>query len=483
MKSPSHDNPDLTAYALGELHALQARDIHALLAKSPAATHELEQVEAVTDALRQGAPIPQERLRPEQRHAVLYPTDLPARVSPVMRPKRRTAPTMWPVFANVMKAAAVVTLTAAAYVIGRQSGIGGTSLEVAEAAKKVEVPQATIPSEVTLQPPVPKVEKVAVVPKPVIETLETVTPPVSTPTPEKAPVMVASTEPLATTPEVKKEVVPKSAPVVTLVQTTPAPKAQAAMPIITPGKHVSFVSASRRPVDQFALTPAQIRPAPSQGNKNELLAAPALAQQLTETKENTRLRTPDIYIHSWRADIASCPWDETHRLLRVTIQLPADQPAALTQTAYPLRVQFDANNVREYRQLCERHEPAQELRKAGTHVVWYEFIPNGALDKNKILATVTLDKGRFTSQTVGPFDSTKLKVQDTGISWGEAREDFVFDSAVVGFGLLMRGIPSTPELDHDLVLKLAERSKGKDANGERARFIQLVKEAAGAAGL
>lgn len=483
MKSPSHDNPDLTAYALGELHALQARDIHALLAKSPAATHELEQVEAVTDALRQGAPIPQERLRPEQRHAVLYPTELPSQGSSVLRPKRRTTVTMWPAFMNVMKAAAVVTLTAAAYIIGRQSGIGGSAPEVAESSPKVETPQIAPTSKVTLQPAVPKVEKVAVVPKPVVEAPEVAKPAplVVASVPEKAPVVAAP--PAAPTPVVAKVTAPKVAPQVAVAQAVPVSKSPSAMPIITPGKHVSFVSASRRPVDQFALTPAQIRPVPGQGNKNELLAAPALAHQPAESKENTRSRTPDLYIHSWRADIASCPWDETHRLLRVTIQLPADQPAATTQTAYPLRVQFDANNVREYRQLCERHEPAQELRKAGTHVVWYEFIPNGALAENKILATVTLDKGRFTTQTVGPFDSTKLNVQDSGISWVDAREDFVFDSAVVGFGLLMRGIPSTPELDHDLVLKLAEKSKGKDANGERARFIQLVREAAGAAGL
>ncbi len=480
MKPSPHENPDLTAYALGELHARQAREIHDLLAACPVATHDLEQIEAVTDALRQSAPIPQERLRPEQRHAVLYPANLPRRMGPMMpRPAQRRPSVLWPVMTGILKAAALVAVTGGAYLVGRQAGIGtDASTVVADTA----VRETVLPEE--SDAPVPEKAVVAAPPSTVpVETVEAALE--SSPAlPEKAPVLVVASpaaeerEPVQKLkPEAPKVAAAKPAPVVAASRPRP-------LPLTTPGKHTAFVSASRHPVDQFALRPALIRPLPAKINRKQLLAAPLPhVQPAPEVKETSKPRTPDIYIHSWQAEVASCPWNEGHRLLRVAIQLPADQPAAASQASYPLRVSFDPNCVREYRQLCERHQPAAELRNAGTHVVWYEFLPNGSMDENKTVATVTLDKSRFTTQAVGPFDSSKLEVQDRGQSWENARESFVFDSAVVGFGLLMQGAPATPGLDHDLVLTLAEKPKGPDTNGDRARFIKLVREAAGAAGL
>ena len=70
----------------------------------------------------------------------------------------------------------------------------------------------------------------------------------------------------------------------------------------------------------------------------------------------------DVYIHSWKAEIASCPWNKSTRLLRITMQLPADQPAATTPNAYPLQVSFDRRQVREFRRLSERHTDAADNR-------------------------------------------------------------------------------------------------------------------------
>lgn len=481
MKLTPQENPDLTAYALGELHARQAREIHALLADCPVAAHELEQVEAVTDALRQGAPIPQERLRPEQRHAVLYPANLPRRMGPMMpRPIQRRPSVLWPMMTGVLKTAAVIGVVGAAYFVGRHTDIGGTvSNTVADSAPPVAEPAP----QISAAPKEASTVAVKVPPAPTPAALPVVEKPQALP--EKAPVIVVVEPAAAPTKPTPAAVVPEVKPTLAVVKPAPVvTEMERPLPMTTPGKHLAFVNASRQPVDQFALNPALIRPLPAKVNKKELLASPALLQApAPEVRDNGKSRTPDLYIHSWKADVASCPWNEGHRLLRVSIQLPADQPAALAQSTYPLRVNFDPNNVREYRQLCERHQPAAELRKAGTHVVWYEFMPNGKVDVNKTVATVTLDKGRFTTQAIGPFDSTKLHVQDHGQSWTTAREDFIFDSAVVSFGLLMRAVPQTPKLDYALVLSLAEQSKGADITGERARFIKLVREAALAAGL
>jgi hypothetical protein len=59
----------------------------------------------------------------------------------------------------------------------------------------------------------------------------------------------------------------------------------------------------------------------------------------------------------------------------------------------------------------------------------------------------------------------------------------VFESAVVGFGLLLRGEEQKGALNHDLVLDLAKQGRGADATGEHGRFIRLVQDAQKAAGL
>ena len=215
----------------------------------------------------------------------------------------------------------------------------------------------------------------------------------------------------------------------------------------------------------------------------QAFASPLPANGKPEVKPT---RASELYIHSWKAEVADCPWNSAHRLLRIVIQVPADQPAVLgSDTGFPLQVTFDAANVKQFRMLCERHLVAAELRSAGTHVLWYEFQPNGGGDstRDRQVASVMLPNARFTSQTVGPFDSSKLQVIDRGYSLQNAREDFVFETSVVGFGLLLRGANEVGNLNHDLVLNLAKQGKGADASGERAKFIRVVQDAQRVAGL
>jgi anti-sigma factor RsiW len=218
MKPTPHENPDLTAYAVGELDACQARDIHALLAACPVATHELEQVEAVTDALRQGAPIPQERLRPEQRHAVLYPANLPRRMGPMMpRPIQRRPSVLWPVVSGILKAAAVLALTGAAYLVGRHVNVTSSST-VALTSDLQPVQPATVP-EVQIHAPA---EPVMVAPIAATPQIEIPVVPVPVTLPEKAPVVVVqtpATEPVSKEPPapVMKTLVVKDTPAVAKV--------------------------------------------------------------------------------------------------------------------------------------------------------------------------------------------------------------------------------------------------------------------------
>lgn len=159
---------------------------------------------------------------------------------------------------------------------------------------------------------------------------------------------------------------------------------------------------------------------------------------------------------------------------------------ATTTQSYPLSVNFDRRHVREFRRLCERHLPAAELRSAGIQTVWYEFQPVGLESiqpAGRPIATVTLDKGRFTTQSVGPFDGSKLNVLDRGTSWLAAREEYLFETAVVGLGVLLRGDHQSPGLNHQIIQTVAEKSKGSDTSGERARFLKKLVEVRLAAGL
>jgi hypothetical protein len=461
MNNPQ-DNPHFTAYALGESSAEEARELHATLASTPAAAHELEQIEAVIDALRHGAPIPQTRLSHEQRHAVLHPANLPRRIKPMMPRKTapRSRPVFWSMMGGALKAAAVITLTGAAFLAGWSfSPVVQDAAKIAATRPEAQEPKAL---------PELKSEPVK----------EIKTEPVSTP-------KLVVAEPAK--PEARSEV--KNVPVVkeVVVVSTPTPA-----PVAAPAPNFGFTMSKEGPVfasttkqasDQRDLKPALIKPAPPK-RKGEMFASPQVANPKPEPKP---ARVAELFLHSWKAEVASCPWNAAHRLLRVVIQLPANQPAVFSpESAFPLQITFDPVNVKQFRMLCERHLAAAGLESAGTHVVWYEFQPNGSMDaaRDRQIANMTLPNARFTAPLVGPFDNgSKMQVIDRGYSLQNAREDFVFESAVVGFGLLLRGEEQKGALNHDLVLDLAKQGRGADATGEHGRFIRLVQDAQKAAGL
>jgi len=52
--------------------------------------------------------------------------------------------------------------------------------------------------------------------------------------------------------------------------------------------------------------------------------------------------------------------------------------------------------------------------------------------------------------------------------------DFQFASAVACFGMLLRESRYQGDATYDLAIELAAAGKGKDPNGRRGEFIQLV---------
>ncbi|MEO1434873.1 MAG: VWA domain-containing protein [Bacteroidota bacterium] len=61
--------------------------------------------------------------------------------------------------------------------------------------------------------------------------------------------------------------------------------------------------------------------------------------------------------------------------------------------------------------------------------------------------------------------------------FNQSSEDFQFAAAVVEFGLILRTSNFKGKANLEHVIRTAEKAKGKDLNGYRAEFIQLVKQA------
>lgn len=477
MTSPANDTSELTAYALGELQAHQAADIHRLLHQCPAALTELEQVEAVTDALRQHAPICQERLRPEQRHAVLRPAHLPRRVVPMQPrpPARAPQSSLRPVLGGLLKMAAMLAVSGFAYWLGRHADL--PAITHAPTLRDEPVEAAPAPRQADSAPAQAMVS--ATVPAAPVAAAPVDVPEQALPAPERAPVVViapSAPEMSAATQAVVSLPAPAAAGPV-----RPAPS-PAQISMLRPNADLAFISAMKKELDEVSIRPADILPAPARVDAKNVFASPA-----RPAADVADRRPPqEIYIHAWRAETASCPWNPATRLLRVTIQMPPSQAAADKTGAYPLQVTFDRRLVREFRRLGTRCTPAAQMDSAGVQTLWYEFLPAGdeAVRNSRALATVTLDKGRFTLPSPGPFNGgARLAVLDRGTAWTAARDDFLYEAALIGFGALLRGDHQSPGLNFQTILALAEKSRANDPTGERARFIRQLNETRRAAGL
>ncbi|MBK8092596.1 MAG: DUF3520 domain-containing protein [Verrucomicrobiaceae bacterium] len=303
--------------------------------------------------------------------------------------------------------------------------------------------------------------------------------------PAPKPVLVAETAPKAP-PAAQSPTKPIIAAKPEITQPAPQAPTVPELGFSTPaGASSTFASTTKQPAGQFSLRPALIK-APSPPRDPTALAAPLLTDAKTAS---TVTKSPELLIHSWKSEIATCPWNPDHRLLRIVIQLPSNQSAVTTakNASYPVSISFDPLSVKQYRLLSERHLPAADLSSAGTQIIWYEFQPNSKSDINsktgRQIASVSVFGARFTTQAVGPFDSSRLQVLDRGYTLENARDDFVFESAVIGFGLLMRGAEQVGHLDHDLVLDLARRAKNSATSDERTRFIRLLEDTRRAIGL
>lgn len=475
------DHPDLTTYALGELPPGQEREMRAWIASNPEAQAELAGIEQISDSLHHGAPVPVEKLTVQQRQAVLTPPKGPRIHTPMMprQPLVRRQPGFAPFFAGVMKIAAVLAVGGAAFLLGRHSG-GPAHTDIARTG--MDAQGALTPSA---RPMVP-LKSTPVKTAPVVAEVVPAAPVAPAPAPKPAAAPVVTTP--AATPVVAKVAAASEAPK-PAAAATPAPVPAPSPAVAATAGSASadargYTAVSREPVARITIRPHETRPAPVKIKGDALASPPAKVPPPPPPAANEKTRSPDLAIQSWKTEVATCPWNPAHRLMRVVLQLPADQPASTSPAnAYGVQVSFDKLAVRGYRLLSQTHVAPQAGSSTAAHVAWYEIVPNGGTadtnrEAGRIVATITVPGARFNSQTVGPFDSSKLLALDRGSKWENAREDFLFETSIVGFGLLLRGEENLGTLNHELVLKLARQAQGdKELDGERAKFIRLVQEA------
>jgi hypothetical protein len=476
MNVYSEDHPDLTRFALDELPTADSAALNDVLAQQPTLQAEVTAIQELALQLRAQAPLHDLRLTPQQRQRVLQgPIAKPTAARPRpqqggLAPKRGT----WSLLGAVTRIAAMVALLLSTFWLGfsikewqepERLTDAEPAIEPSTALAVVtdlaENPQSTAAAEPSVQKELAAAPTATEIP----------------PTPQAPP---ASTDSLATAapaplpPEVNLAVAEIAPP-----EPKSPPSLASSLGITEPSAAFDFINASRRSNDTLALQPKRIRPPAPAASKN--LQAKPLAPGNKPGPAAAPRGKPDLFVHAWRSEVASCPWNADHRLLRITVQLPSDQEAAqIGDHTYPLDITFDPNNVREFRRLCSRHYPSPETGHAGKLVVWYEFQPNGSPAEThgngKHIANVRLAAAKFTTQAVGPFDTTQVQVLDRGLRWQQAREDFVFESAQVGLHLLMDGTPKIGQLNHQLVMQLAEHPQTADTDGSRAYFVKTLRE-------
>jgi hypothetical protein len=171
-----------------------------------------------------------------------------------------------------------------------------------------------------------------------------------------------------------------------------------------------------------------------------------------------------------------------------------------------LRVEFSPARVAVYRLigddsrlatlgLNEDAEVAGALRPGQTVTTFYQVVPAAAevtaIAKAKarpplaaradaapaaadILLIVTL---RWRPTDAADAGVLAVPVSDRPQAWGKTSRDLQFGSAVALFGMLLRQSPHAAGASLDTVLALATPAAGWDPDGERAGFLELVRQA------
>lgn len=118
---------------------------------------------------------------------------------------------------------------------------------------------------------------------------------------------------------------------------------------------------------------------------------------------------------------------------------------------------------------------------AGVDSLKYQAAPEAKApaETSKDLLTVKL---RYKQPDGDVSTLIEVPFVDMGASYEGASPDLRFASAVAGFGMLLRNSPHKGDLTFDATINLAVTALGRDPNGQRSEFVDLVRKAGTFAG-
>jgi Ca-activated chloride channel family protein len=169
-----------------------------------------------------------------------------------------------------------------------------------------------------------------------------------------------------------------------------------------------------------------------------------------------------------------------------------------------IQIEFNPSNVKAYRfvgyenRIMAREDFSNDMKDAGElwagHSVTalYEIVPavhgaetfprdelkyqessvkQDAVTNHEII-TVKL---RYKRPEERASRLLELVVSEKDRTLREKSNDFIFSAAVAGFGMLLRDSEFKGDLTYEKVLSMARAGRGRDENGYRTEFINLVK--------
>lgn len=205
-------------------------------------------------------------------------------------------------------------------------------------------------------------------------------------------------------------------------------------------------------------------------------------------------------------DVASCPWNSTHQLVRIGIKARASRASddaseviakdveanvwfnpllvsAYRAIGYQSEVPLSNENLNKSKQCCGGTEiKGDDIASDQSYTLLYEIIPGNADDhasRTKKLSRGSLTvKLRFKRPGAGNTEFMSRWLTEEAGDFAQAHHDLKFAAAVAEFGMILRDSDYKGNGTLDAVLEWAQEGKGSDANGYRAGFIELVRKAA-----
>jgi len=204
---------------------------------------------------------------------------------------------------------------------------------------------------------------------------------------------------------------------------------------------------------------------------------------------------------SLMAEYGPCPWEPTHRLVRVSLRAWGP-PHHVGPVARDVRLVMDFNPTRisAFRLIGYKGGGSSprlvelqgvDLARGQSATALYEVIP--------VSAAGSWQGGGWQEAVAGPLDPSshllaarvvyrrpghpeptdfQVVVPDSDPWMGEVSSDFRFAAAVAACGMILDHSPGIGNYRFDDVLELASTSLDHDPDGRRAEFVALVKHAA-----